>query len=694
MKSPTIDLTKNIVALQKGLVCIPDSVADNRIHGATLQANLLGLGYMMDQDCLERVSSADLSWISEFHNETIPYLHKMLGGGKKYEPLYKNFPEEVVSLSTQEILFTQMLHYISHGKWSPESIEMERPIAFEKITPIILKSCTEAEFDQIFTDLIGINTSLTPQDQDVILWFCTTGRSLKFPERIPFKENLCVLASLGLDVPIKTTTDVLRIAVYMSGGDPALPALPPKFMRIRYKSKTSIPNPERLKFRFKKFKRSERIKILSLLEKTNCDPAEMVLKDQRWIRLGEILHPGEYKERFPKAFAAFDAIRNTKVKSWYGHVDAEFKRGIEPGLFALAQRGGEFVRRMDYLVRSNPKETQKVLDSFLQAIKTCSNKVLYEAYGHFETRRNPVKNRSVMIKGARRKTALPDLPAIPSDIVESVHSIIFSELKERFSKLPPLGATWIDPLLQKLPLPTNMRSLNFSMRPTIRGQRVPFANPDAKVIRAFVHWTDERGNIDLDLSAIYSGEGESPNVVVQNFSSPKMGSNIHSGDVRYRRGNCAEYIDVLIKETLKAHRYVVLDVRSFTGAPLSESKACFGFMEREFPEANSNWLPETIANTLILQSEAVNTVAVILDLKTREYIFLDIDGEGIVAGREGIPELIEEWSKPPKISVYDLLFMHVEARGQMVTLEHHVDTYLKAEDFTKSYQEIAKWMGI
>jgi hypothetical protein len=117
-------------------------------------------------------------------------------------------------------------------------------------------------------------------------------------------------------------------------------------------------------------------------------------------------------------------------------------------------------------------------------------------------------------------------------------------------------------------------------------------------------------------------------------------------------------------------------------------------MEREFPESNSTWLPETIANTLILQSEAVNTIAVILDLKTREYIFLDIDGEGTVASTKGIQKLIEEWSKPPKISVYDLLLMHVEARGKMVTLDHHVDTYLKSEDFTKSYQEIAKWMGI
>lgn len=691
MKTPIFNLTKNIVALQKGFIfCDSETSVDNRIPAATLQANLLVLGYMMDQDAFEKVSHADLSWISNFHEEVIPYLQKILGGGKSYKPLYQNFPEEVASKTDTEIIWDQMLHYISKGKWSTPP-PMERAIAFEKCSPIILKPCTEGEFDQIFTSLTQINTSLTPADTEVIKWFISSGRTLKMPEKIPFKETLCLLFSLGLDVPVKTTTDVLRIAVYLSGGDISLPAVPKK---SRYKGRRNIVN-FREEFKFKKFKRGERKKILALLETTNCDPREMVLKAQRWVRLGEILHPGEFKERFPKSYAAFNAIRNTKVKSWYGEVDRAFTEGLSQGVYVLAQRGGEYVRRMDYLIRTNPSGAplQTVIDGFSIAAMSVSNKVLFEAYAHFEKRRRPVIGRSIMIKGARKKTYLPDLPALSEEVIESVHSMIFSELKSRFSKLPELGNVWIDEELKKIPVPTNMRSMDFSKKPFVRGQGSSFANPDAKVIRAFVHWTDKKGSEDLDLSATYiSTKGDSH---VQNFSNPRILGNLHSGDVRHRKGNCAEYIDIDIAKTAKTYKWVILDVRNFNGRPLSDLSSCFGFMEREFPKANLTWLPETISNTHTLQSEAVGTLIAILDLETREYIYLDMDTEGIVAGSDkSINKLIQEYSNPPAFSVYDLLAMHAEARGRIVSMDHTVDTMFKLEDFTQSYQATAKWMGI
>jgi hypothetical protein len=691
MKKPIFKLTKNIVALQKGYIfCDSVSTVDNSIPASTLQANLLIFGYMMDQDAFERVAKADLSWIANYHKEVITYLQKITGGGKHHKPLYPNFPEEVASKTDSQILRDQALHYITHGHWSPNTPVMEREVEFEKVSPVILKPCTEEDFDVIFTTLTQINTSLTPSDVDVIKWFITSGRTLKMPEKIPFKETLCVLASLGLDVPVKTTTDVLRIAVYLSGGDPALPAVPKK---VLYKGKRIAPSFDG--FRFKKFKRSERKMILTLLEKTNCDPKEMVLKAQRWIRLGEILHPGEYKERFPKSFSAFHAIRNTKVQSWYGEVESEFARGLKEGVFALAQRGGEYIRRLDYLIRSNPAGAplQTVLDGFSTAVKTVSNKVLYEAYTHFEKRRDPITGRSIMIKGARKKTYLPDLPPIPEEIIEHMHSLIFTELKDRFGKLPELGNVWIDEELKKIPVPTNMRSMNFSSRPNIRGQRTPFANPDAKVIRAFVHWTDERGSEDLDLSVTYiSKKGD---IKIQNFRSPSFLGNLHSGDVRHKKGNCAEYVDINIKKTAESQKWAVIDVRNYNGGPLSDLNACFGFMEREFPKANLTWLPETITNTHILQSEAVGTLIAILDLETREYIYLDIDSDNGVAGSDkNIKKLIEEYSKPPAFSVYDLLAMHAEARGRIVTMDHSIDTMFKLEDFTQSYQETAKWMGI
>jgi hypothetical protein len=80
-----------------------------------------------------------------------------------------------------------------------------------------------------------------------------------------------------------------------------------------------------------------------------------------------------------------------------------------------------------------------------------------------------------------------------------------------------LGNCWIDEELKKIPLPTNMRSMNFSTKPIIRGQRGPLDNPDAKVIRPFVHWMDKHGSEDLDLSVTFVGDKIS---VQRRHSSP------------------------------------------------------------------------------------------------------------------------------------------------------------------------------
>lgn len=491
-----------------------------------------------------------------------------------------------------------------------------------------------------------------------------------------------------------TPTDILRLAVHLSGGDISLPKVPEKKVRANRWTTLHVENPEREKFKFKKFTRKERKYLLGLLENTNCDPKEMVLKDQRWVRLGEILHPMEYKKLYPKAANAFNKIRNEKVKTWYGILEDSFKKGLEEGLKVLSQRPGEFSRRIDWLIRTYPKQVELIMSYFSEAVKGTSNKVLFEVYNHFENRLEDNNNRSIMIKGSRKRTQLPSLPGLKSETVEMIHSRLFETLRDKYSKLEPLGNCWIDEELKKIPLPTNMRSMNFSTRPLLRGQRTPIDNQDAKVIRPFVHWFDKDGREDLDLSATFVGEKSRE---VLSFGNLRVGRSVHSGDVRHRQGPCAEYIDIDIQDALnRGFKYVVIDVRNFNGRTLKSVESTFGIMEREFPESNKTWLPETISGCQNLESESVDTLITIIDLETKEYIMLDVDSNGITASGDikNTLKVIEEYSKLPKVSVYDLILLHVEGRGKQVTLDNNVDTYFKLEDFMTSYEETGKLMGV
>ena len=687
--------SKNIIALQKGLVIPTNDGMDNRIPVATLQAHLMQWGYMLDEDAFTELSKSDLSFIVKYNDEVIQYLKEITGGKHNYQPLYKNFPQEVMSMSDFELYINAIFHYWSNGTWEPSTVEYEKPIKFEKIKYKMIKFGTQERFLRIFTDLVSINTSLTPTDLEVVKWFVNSGEKLVFPDVIPFKENLCTLAAMGINgLPVKTPTDVLRIAVHLSGGDISLPKVPSSEIRSSKWSRVKTYNVARDKFKFKKFKRKERKYLLELLENTNCDPKEMVLKDQRWVRLGEILHPMEYKNKYPKVADVFNKIRNEKVKSWYGILNDAFNTSLEKGLKVLSQRPGEFSRRIDWLVRTYPDNLDLIMKYLSEALKGTSNKVLFEVYNHFENRLEPVKNRSIMIKGARKRTELPSLPAVPKKTVEKIHTELFTTLRDKFSKLDPLGNCWIDEELKKIPLPTNMRSMNFSAKPVIRGQRVPLDNPDAKVIRPFVHWMDKNGSEDLDLSVTFTGK---KGTEVLNFHNMRVGSSIHSGDVRHRRGACAEYVDINVKDMLsKGFQYAVIDVRNYNGRGLNTVECMFGIMEREHPESNKTWLPETISNCQSLTSESVSTLIAIIDLETKEYIMLDIDASGITASGDvkNTLKVIEQYAKLPKVSVYDLILLHVEGRGRQVTLDQNVDTYFKMEDFINSYEETGKLMGV
>jgi len=689
-------LTRNIVALQKGLVCPSNDGLDNRIPVATVQAHLMSFGYMLDEDAFAELSKSDLSEIQKFNDEVISYLREITGGKRNFTALYKNFPEEVMSMSDSELFFNAIRHYWSNGTWEPSTVTYERPIKFEKIKYTMIKYGTQERFERIFTDLVSINTSLTPSDLNIVKWFAETNQKLVFPDVIPFKENLCTLAGMGIEgLPVKTTTDVLRIAVHLSGGDISLPKVPDAQVRLNRWSSYKSDNPEREKFKFKSFSRKERKYLLGLLEKTNCDPKEMALKSGRWVKLAHGLHAGEYKNAFPKAFDAINKIRNEKVKTWYSKLNEAFDKSLENGLKVLSERPGEFSRRIDWLIRTNPKNIELIMSYFSEAVKGTSNKVLFEVYNHFENRLEAKSDRSVMIKGARKRTPLPTLPALSNNIVESIHSKLFETLRDKFSNLDSLGNCWIDEELKKIPLPTNMRSMNFSSKPTVRGQRTPLDNPDAKVIRPFVHWMDPRGSEDLDLSVTFVGDKSAD---VLSFFRLRVGKSVHSGDVRHRRGACAEYIDIHMKDALsRGYKYAVIDVRNFNGGSLKSVETSFGIMEREHPESNDHWLPETLSSCSSLESTSSVTLISIIDLVTKEYIMLDIDSSGTTYARGDMKntlKLVEDYTKLPKVSVYDLVLLHVEGRGKQVTLDDNVDTYFKYEDFMTSYEETGKLMGV
>ena len=107
-------------------------------------------------------------------------------------------------------------------------------------------------------------------------------------------ENYRPYATLIINKYIKTYTDVLRIAVAMSDGDVSL-ATPTKF---------------------KNFKRKERRFLLRLFNNLGSlgNNEDLLRHKSMFLRLGEKIHPGEYRDKYKDTFYCFDNLRNDAKK--------------------------------------------------------------------------------------------------------------------------------------------------------------------------------------------------------------------------------------------------------------------------------------------------------------------------------------------------------------------------------------------
>jgi hypothetical protein len=690
---------KNIIQFKYNFINLPQHNENNNLLAMSVVSELMQFGYVLDTDATKHLSCSKKEDIIQFHNEVITYLKDMTGSNRTYIPLWKGFPQECMDKSESELWLHQIIHYISCGKYEPSEFTEKRNIAFEQPKYTLITVGNEDRFCSIFTTLCSVNQSLPSTDLDIIKWFINTNQTLIFKD-VPFKENLCTIIGelftscrTDFKYPILTVTDVLRIAVHLSGGNISLPKVPTKMIRTNAWSNRLSENQNRSKFKFKNFKRSERRFILSLLENTNCDVKEGVLKYNQFIRLGEKIHPMEFKNKYPNSYNFFYTLRNEKVTSWYGDLNAEFNKSLYFGVNKLSERSGEYVRRIDSLLRKNANTTL-ILDKFKSIADKASNKVLFELYTHF-SKRNVITERSVMIKGARKRTPLPSHEPLDNSIIDSVQSTILDVLKNKFSTLDSIGKCYLSDELKNIPLPSNLRSLNPSLKPVIRGQRTKIGNIDTKVIRTFVHWFDEHSNEDMDLSATLIGKKREH---ISWNTNLKTAFGCHSGDVRHRQGACAEYIDLNIDVcTNLGFDYAIFIVNNFNGYKFSESKkpVTFGYMERQFQNSNEIFLPSTISNVTKLQSECTNTLVAILDIRTLEYIYLDIDFNGIPIATSNMNEVlsyISVYLDAPKFSLYDLMKIHIDTHGEHVEKENAEKVF--DLEYFDSYVKILNFMGV
>ncbi|OUM64728.1 hypothetical protein PIROE2DRAFT_53907 [Piromyces sp. E2] len=656
--------------------------------------NLSNLGYSMDEKMFRVVATFSSAEIDTLNNELIPSLKELIGADVHYEPLYPNFPDQVMEAKNIHLYLIALLHYWTDGKFRPYTEVKEResePIEVQYKNITIGK---EEDIHELMFNLMNAAEAISEQDiTDLKTYFVKYKDFINnIPETIVNKENLAVTTNLIIqnseEIPIdkiipryNVVTDVLRLAAVMSGQSASLP-------------KTT---------RFKSFSNKERKLLMQLLNNCGNRLEDFFRYRNMWERVCERIHPGKYRNIYPdliddllgvyklkkneKAFKReienYKIILNFRFSSKVE--DKLNRKEFDEALDLLSQRPGIFSRRLDELL-SKVSDNDKVLKYFEEIAPKVSVKVLLSLKGYFQKRCEKLKVRVFLIKGIVSKLYLKTdvKEVLDLSLCEKICAICDQSLINHFKDKPKMNNVYLSEKLKKHIVPLDVRSASSALETYSKGSRFDFCNK----VRLFIWWTNTKKGerIDIDLSVmIYNENFENLGHVSFTELSDDKFQIYHSGDIvdggDVDGDGAAEFIDFDPDQVVaNGGRYIATSVISYCGYTFDKLENCkFGWMERESLKSNELFEPKTVRQKLDLNVAKTSTTPVIFDCKTREIVWIDATltekkcSVCIENSETPMNAILYYYLNPLKCNMFELLNLHIQARdGKLVGSEEEL----------------------
>lgn len=716
-----------------------NEVTDDQIKAFIF--DLSQLGYTIDGSVIQVLKTNSLNKFKGQCEMLIHNLKVLKGANVKYRPLFKDFPNVNVDdfrlLEKRIVGFIQNLFGIKEDQHQTLScghfintslFDLEKygacPICLnqvdeldssddhlspiQKLTPTqIISVGSEGDVWDVFRNLLSSKTPISETDIEFVSYMVASRRDQCFtyiPNEITIKENIALILTLtdkycddlsrvnfGF---VKTATDVLRVAVGFSGGD------------ISLKENTRF-----------KLSNSKRRLILSLLNGIKYPLEDMLRHRMKWIRLGEVLHAGSYKNRYPNAYEAFDILRNSEktIETFNRKIEAFVKRAVKQGskvptdnfkpvLKLLESRPSDFARRLDTMLRM-ARSPSIVVHSFSRVISSVSTPILLCLSAHFRNRDKASGFRAFVPKGVISNIQFEEgdnRGTISRSICDKVMKAIDAELLQRFAN-KDMNNVFIDPALKGLIVPFSQRSASKSISTVERGSRIKL-DADCDVVRMFTYWKESGGRVDLDLSAVAYDKSWNYQTHVSYTNLSAYGTK-HSGDITSAPRGAAEFIDVdLAKIRSKGVRYLVMNLISYNNQPFNTFECFSGIMERNKGDGGRRFEPKTVKTKFDITGDYKYNIPLILDVENNEFVWADYsvkssltyrnvenNAEGIVAISRYASSLIDN-----KYNLFDLFNMYCQANGAKVDLDFddskeydHVFDVEKASQFDEI---MANWL--
>ncbi|WDZ84280.1 hypothetical protein [Micromonospora cathayae] len=568
------------------------TAGDGTAVARQLDAALLDVGFSASRDLLEHVGTLAPGPAMDLAVTVVAAVRELVGDHVRHNAYFIGFPDDVPDTvefwvdrlraavlagggtATDERLRAavvsggmNLLDLPGYGTYQHSYAELLAVhdalvgAAGDRLTLLRLGDTVEAEATRLYLTLAGSVTPPGEADLAILGELAVACADGPQPAEIPVRENRAVLNGIRLVlgrplVGVDTTTDVLRLACQVSGGDAAL----------------TTPT------RFRAFRRPERRMLLAALDQVvGANPSKLgdvVRYAERWKRLGERLHPHEYGQ-WPYAQQVFAVARGERrAPSLAGRAEAAIRAGaVGPAASVLSAAPGLLLRSADRLLRLAPAaERGTVVDAVTGALGSASGRVLLSLREHVENRSTPA---SARMYASRSRTSFvgPDRrPPLSADLVAELSALLDAEIAAR---LPALERRLlVDPAVLDVALPLSGRAAEGGFAVLPRGSR---ASVSGELLRFFTYWRQASRRTDYDLSVLLLDD-EFHSAGQVSWTNYHHDGVVHSGDVTEAKNGATEFVDVPL--TVRG-RYVVPQVNIYAGESFDEvAESMFGYQTR------------------------------------------------------------------------------------------------------------------
>lgn len=570
------------------------------------------------------------------------------------EPFYKGFPQSVRALSTEELVFDQLLHYfVTYGLADFDEAghsvfekDFER-VAFRENTEaqeFIIQTEEEAEetIQTIVYNLLSGSRPLSERQYALSLAYILEH------DDTPDIASKNTLVRFLIDTKKLSLSDNLNLSDIIKVVD-----------ELNYRNYKND-NLKKLNL-----KNQDRKFLTALLDRMfrggRCDIRTCYEKKQLW---NGFLHHIHYQPKNETAEIFVGAMRGKGNMSVYSEFEKLMRENrCQEAVDLLRENKGTsaLLRNMDYIIsRMDKEEEQAFLSEFPE---DCSTLILLQLLIRYETKQREegrifrfTHHNLLRVHTETAEERARCRSKLTEEQTKEIGAMIRCKLIEKLRNR--LGKVYIAPSMKNYALPISENTSQGGFGVLSKGSRLSI--DEGKKLRAFTYW-EKVNDIDLSVFAL-TENGERKEFSWRTMAGRQSGAITYSGDETSGYNGGSEYFDIDIpkfKELYPEYRYLVFCDNVYSGSNFNTCFCKAGYMLRDEEDSGKVYEPKTVKSAYLVNCESTFSYLFGVDLFTNEFIWLNIarNSSSRVAGDTSLAFLTDYFHITEIMSVYDFFSM-------------------------------------